>query len=141
LRSRSWPLLDPGHEQVYDISDARRTQVWPPGRGIDPAEAGLAVELRQRVEVRPGRIGLQRGGGVVGKIAALRAFRRQFTSISSPTATPAPCIQIGVTVNAHLLPPGAMVPRTYLPSIVPPTWCSALAPHVWSGSNGIAMTA
>jgi hypothetical protein len=25
-RSRSWPLLDPGREQVYDLSDARRAQ-------------------------------------------------------------------------------------------------------------------
>src|SRR5260370_32768171 len=42
---RSWPLLDPGREQVYDFSDARRAQLWPPGGGFDPAEVGPAVEL------------------------------------------------------------------------------------------------
>ena len=36
-RSRSWSLFDPGREQVYHFSDACRTQVWPPGRGVDPA--------------------------------------------------------------------------------------------------------
>jgi hypothetical protein len=78
LRSRSWPLLDPGREQVYYLSDARRPQAWPAGRRIDPAQVGLAVELRQRAEERRGgRAGLERSGDVIGKIAALRAFRRQ----------------------------------------------------------------
>jgi len=54
-------LLDPGGEQLCYLLDARRAQVRPPGGGIDPAEVGLAVELRQRVEERPGRrVGLQR---------------------------------------------------------------------------------
>src|SRR5580700_9999826 len=46
---RSWPLLDPGREQVYDLNDARRAQLWPPGGGVDPAEVGPAVELGQRI--------------------------------------------------------------------------------------------
>jgi hypothetical protein len=72
-------LLDPGREQIYHLSDTRSTQVWPAGCRVDPAEVGLAVELRQRVEERrSGRVGLQRRGDVIGKIAALRAFRRQF---------------------------------------------------------------
>jgi len=72
-------LLDPGRQQIYHLSDARGTQVWPPGRRVDPAEVGLAVELRQRVEERGSvRVGLQRRGDVIGKIAALRTFRRQF---------------------------------------------------------------
>ena len=76
---RPWPLLDTGREQVYYLGDARRTQVRPAGRPIDPAQVGLAVKLRQRVEERRGgRVGLERSGDVIGEVAALRAFRRQF---------------------------------------------------------------
>src|SRR5580700_526874 len=75
---RSWPLLDPGREQVYDLNDARRAQLWPPGGGVDPAKVGPAVELGQRVEERRGvGVGLQGRGDVVRQIAALRAFRGQ----------------------------------------------------------------
>jgi hypothetical protein len=56
-----------------------------------------------------------------------------------PAATPVSRIHIGLTVNAHP-PPGAIVPRTCLPLIVPPMGCPALAPHTWSGSNGTAIT-
>jgi hypothetical protein len=71
-------LLDAGREQVYHLGDAPGAQLWPLGGGIDPAEIGLAVELRQRVEERrSGGVGFQRGGDVVSQIAALRAFRGQ----------------------------------------------------------------
>ena len=81
LRRRPGPLLDPCREQVYHLSDTGRAQVWAPGRRIDPAQVGLAVKLRQRVE-EGGRLGagLQRRADVVGKISALRALWRQFNS-------------------------------------------------------------
>src|SRR5712691_5865358 len=70
-RPRSWPLLDPGGEQVYDLGDARRAQVRPPGSPVDPAQVGLAVELCQRVEERRGGpAGIQRYGDVLGEITA-----------------------------------------------------------------------
>jgi alpha-1,2-mannosyltransferase len=73
---RPWPLLDAGREQVDDLGDARRAQVGAPFGRVDPVEVGLAVELGQRVPERRGSwIRLERGGDVVGKIAALRPFR------------------------------------------------------------------
>jgi hypothetical protein len=124
-------LLDPGREQVYDLSDTRRTNLWAPGRGIDPAQVGLTGERRQRVEERP-------GGWLACSAAAMSSARSprygpsgaSSTITSSPTATPASRIHIGVTVNVHPLPPVAFVPRTSLPPIVPPTRCPALAPHL-----------
>jgi hypothetical protein len=47
-RSRSWPLFDPGCEEIDYLSDARRPQVWTAGGRIDPTEVRLAIELRQR---------------------------------------------------------------------------------------------
>jgi alpha-1,2-mannosyltransferase len=76
LFRRPWPLLDARGEQVGDLGDARGAHVRPPFSRVDPAEVGLAVELRQRVPERRGlRIGLKRGGDVVGEIPALRSFR------------------------------------------------------------------
>src|ERR1039458_8100609 len=76
--SWSWPLFDARRQQVDDLSDAGRTEIWAAGGGIDPAEVGLAVELRERVEeCACGRAGLERCGDVVGKIAASGAFRGQ----------------------------------------------------------------
>jgi hypothetical protein len=47
-------LFDPGRKQVCYFGDACGTQVWPTGGRVDPAQVGLAVELRQRVEERRG---------------------------------------------------------------------------------------
>ncbi len=78
MRSRSWPLVEPGREEVHDLSDARRADLRPAAGRIDPAEVGLAVELRQRVEERRrGRVSRERSGGVLSQIGALRTFRRQ----------------------------------------------------------------
>ena len=78
LRLRSWPLLDSGREQVDDLGDPRRAELGPPGGGVDPAEIGLAVELRQRVEERRGGgVGFQGRGDVVGQVGALRALWNQ----------------------------------------------------------------
>jgi len=69
-------FFDPGRQQIHDFGDADRAQLRPPFRRIDPAQVGLAVELREGVpERRGGRIGLKRGRDVRGEIAALRAFR------------------------------------------------------------------
>jgi hypothetical protein len=38
VRLLPWALLDPGGEQVYYLGDARRPQVRPPGRRIDPPD-------------------------------------------------------------------------------------------------------
>jgi alpha-1,2-mannosyltransferase len=74
LRSRAF--LDPGGEQVHDLGDASRAQVGAAFGRLDPAEVGLAVELRQRVPERGGgRIGFKRGRDVLGEIPALRTFR------------------------------------------------------------------
>jgi len=48
-------------------------------------------------------------------------------------------IHIEDTVNTQPRSPRVIVPRTCLPSIVPPTGCSAFAPHASSGSNGTVM--
>jgi MerR family transcriptional regulator, copper efflux regulator len=75
---RSWPLFDPRREQVDDLRDAGRAHVRPAFGRIDPAKVGPAVELRQRVEERPGgRVGRERRGDVVSEIAALGTFRCQ----------------------------------------------------------------
>jgi hypothetical protein len=75
LRPRA--LLHPGREQVHDLGDADGALAGTPLGGLDPAQVGPAVELRERVPERGrGRIGRKRGGDVVGEIAALRAFRR-----------------------------------------------------------------
>jgi len=70
FRFRFWrprALLDTGGEQVHDLGDARRAHVRPSFGRVDPAEVGPAVELGQRVPERGGpRIGLERGGDVVG---------------------------------------------------------------------------
>ena len=69
-------FLNPGREQVHDLGDAGRALVGAPLGRLDPAEVGLAVELRERIPERGrGRIGRKRPGDVVGEIAALRAFR------------------------------------------------------------------
>jgi hypothetical protein len=73
LRSRSWPLLDPGREEVHDLSNARRADLRPAGGRVDPAEVGLAVELRQRVEERRrGRVSRERSGDVLSQIGAVQ---------------------------------------------------------------------
>ena len=72
------PLFDPCRKQVHDLSNAGRTQIRPASGRIYPAEVGLAVELRERVEeCARRRASLERCGDVVGKIAALRTFRGQ----------------------------------------------------------------
>jgi alpha-1,2-mannosyltransferase len=69
-------FFDPGRQQVHDLGDARRAQLRPPFRCLDPPQVALAVELREGVPERRGRrIGLKRGRDVRGEIAALRAFR------------------------------------------------------------------
>jgi alpha-1,2-mannosyltransferase len=69
-------FLNPGREQVHDLGDAGRALAGTPLGRLDPAEVGLAVELRERIPERGrGRIGRKRPGDVVGEIAALRAFR------------------------------------------------------------------
>jgi hypothetical protein len=73
------PFFDPVCQQACYLCNAVRAEVRPAGRRVDVAEVRLAVELRERVEERPGG-GVRRecDGEVLGQIAALRAFRRQF---------------------------------------------------------------
>jgi hypothetical protein len=86
------------------------------------------------------RTGRKRGRDLVGEVGALRAFRRQLND-HLVAATRASRTHIGLSVNAHRLPLGATVPRIRLPSIVPPTRCSASAPHTAPGSNETTITA
>jgi hypothetical protein len=77
--SGSWTLFDPRREQVDYLSDPGRTDIRPAGGRIDPAEIGLAVELRQSIEKGARcRAGRERCGDIVGEITALRTFRGQF---------------------------------------------------------------
>jgi hypothetical protein len=77
LRSRT--LFDARRQQIDHLSDAGGTHVRSAARRIDPAQVGLAVELRQGIEecARLGA-GRERRGDIVGKISALRTFRGQF---------------------------------------------------------------
>jgi hypothetical protein len=81
MRSRSWPLFDPGREEIDYLSDARRPQVRAAGGRIDPAEVGLAVELRQRVE--------ERGCGRVGRERCRDVFAPATTITTNRSSSPA----------------------------------------------------
>jgi hypothetical protein len=90
LRSRSWLLLDPGLEQVYDLSSARRAQLWPPGGSVDLAGVGLAVELRQRSKNAA-------AAGLASSAAAMSSTRSLRCGPSGPVRRPRrPDCDIGV---------------------------------------------
>jgi phage shock protein A len=72
------PLFDAGREEVHDLGDAGGADLRSAGSRVDPTEIRLAVELRQRVEERPGgRVGGEGSRDVLGQIGALGTFRRQ----------------------------------------------------------------
>ena len=67
------PLFDAGREEVHDLGDAGSADLRSAGSRVDPTEIRLAVELRQRVEERPGgRVGGEGGRDVLSQIGALR---------------------------------------------------------------------
>ena len=142
LSSRSWPFFDPRREQADDFSYTGRAQIWPAGGRVDPAQVGLAVELRQRIE----ECARRRVGREAAAISSARSPRcgpsgANSTVTSSPMAIPMLSRRFGARVSTHPLSAGTSLVRIRQLPIVPLTGWPALAPHASSGSNGNVMTA
>ena len=143
LPSRSRALLDARREQADYLSDARRTDIRAAAGRIDPAEVGLAVELRQGIEECPRPPGWPRAPRRYRRqdhrVAGLPAPAQRSRRRRSRRPCPAGASEPGSKSNP--LPDGKSLARIRQPSIVPPTGWLVLAPHASSGSNGIVMTA
>jgi hypothetical protein len=97
---------------------------------------------RQCVEEgHSGRVGLQHCGDVIGKIAALRAFRRQFNEHIGAGCDAMPPILAGFRVNARPLSPGVIVTRTPLAVDRAVDVMLSFGTHFLSGPNGTAIIA
>ena len=118
-------------------------------RGLDAYLDVLEARLERAVEAHPGVVAavgkesLAAGGKRLRPVLVFLSAPENgdsSTVTSAPATTPVSRSHAGPTVNAQPPSPGWSVPRTGRPSTVPPTGCSAFAPHASSGSNGTAMT-
>lgn len=115
-----------GPAQIEEPADV----VGPAFRGVDPPQVVVAIELGERVEERPGcRVLLERTTMSGAKSLRCGPSGKIMTSTSTPGRTVQSRSQAGPSEKHHPLASSRIVPRIPIPSIVPPTWCSAFKPR------------
>ena len=122
--------LDPSSQQRDDLGDADGALVGPALGGVDPAQVGVPVELRERVEEGPGLgRGVQGGGDVGGQVAALGAFG--VDRDLDRGAVGGVAVKVPRRAEHDARAPGASTtPRISQPPTVPATWWRAWGPRV-----------